>query len=136
MARTTPEAIALGRATLADRMVVIGAAGYATLVPAPGEVVHGLLWYLTGEDERRLDEFERLPEGIYRKTTDTVRTEAGDEVAAMLYLAVDPTPGIAPAEYIEHILRAAERLDFPVAYRAAIARLPSVPRPSWLNPSG
>jgi gamma-glutamylcyclotransferase (GGCT)/AIG2-like uncharacterized protein YtfP len=131
MARTTPGAVALGRAVLPDHRVLIAAAGYATLGPAPGEEVHGFLWRLTPEDERRLDQFEGVPVGLYRKARAMVRTANGEERPVMIYLASDPTPGLAARGYLDQILRAAEALGFPPGYRAALARLPSTPDLLW-----
>jgi hypothetical protein len=127
MARTAPRATALGPAVLPDHRLAIGAAGYATLVPAAGAEVHGLLWHLTGDDERRLDEFEAVPTGFYRKRRIAVRAVTGEPVDAMVYLAADARPGHPVPGYLERILRSAEALGFPAAYREAIAALAGGP---------
>jgi PAS domain S-box-containing protein len=131
MARTTPGASLLGRATLRGHRIAIAGAGYATLIPSAGDQVEGVLWFLGAADEAQLDRFERVADGLYRKATATVHTPTGDEVTALVYLATDPAPGIAARGYVDQIVRAAGAHGLPPEYCALLARLPSSDASTW-----
>jgi PAS domain S-box-containing protein len=131
MARTTPGASLLGRATLFAHKIAIARAGYATLIPSAGDQVEGVLWFLTGDDEAALDRFEKISDGLYRKATATVQTPTGDEVTALVYLANDPSPGVAARGYLDQIKSAAAAHGLSPEYRAGLERLPSSDAETW-----
>lgn len=55
MDRRCPDAIAIGAASLADHAFRIGARGYATVSPSPGDTVWGGVWDISESD--RLDTY-------------------------------------------------------------------------------
>jgi cation transport regulator ChaC len=123
-----PTAREVGIATLAGHRLIITTDGYASVVPAPGGVVHGLLWRLAPRDIAALNAYESLDTGLYRIVTLPVRTE-GRQVSAMVYVARTHTPGLPRPGYLEPVLAAARELAFPPDYVDALARwLPSAPR--------
>jgi gamma-glutamylcyclotransferase (GGCT)/AIG2-like uncharacterized protein YtfP len=105
----------LGRATLRDHALRFGGYGrdwagaVATVVPAPGEVVHGVLFELTPEHVRALDEYEGYDgpgEGtnLYERVERMVVTADGGAVAALTYVMVPAEPGLPSRRYIDAIL--------------------------------
>jgi len=113
----------LGPATLMGYRVAIGRAGYGTLIPDDHARVHGVLWQLTDQDEAALDQFEAVDQGIYHKACVTVR-RAGSEDRAMVYLAVDGSPGVANPDYVRQVVAAARASGLPVDYVDSLTRLP------------
>ena len=110
----------LGVATLADHRFRIGRRGYATVEPEPGAAVHGILWSLRPKHEAALDVYEGVRHGLYRKVTHRVRTAAGEEHEALVYVATDPKPGQAVSGYVEKVVAAAEHHRLPEPYVAEL----------------
>ena len=71
-----PAAREIGLARLDGWRFMIMREGYASIVPASGGAVHGLLWRLTPRDIAALNAYERLDQGLYRTATVTVRCGA------------------------------------------------------------
>lgn len=107
----------LGVATAQGYRFRIAKRGYATIVPDPGSVVHGLLWSLTDADLTALDQYEGVPAGHYTRTTLPVLVR-GKPLEAQVYLAADPAPGKPRRGYLETITRAARDLGLPPDYIA------------------
>ena len=86
---------------------------FATVVPAPGEVVHGVLYAIEEADMRRLD---RRESSRYARRDMIVRT-GGGEFHAQLYVARHPTPGLRPSRrYRDLLLRGARDHGLPEAW--------------------
>jgi len=122
MAQRCPGAALLGNAVLPDHRFRIGSRGYGTVVPEAGATVHGVLWELREQDEAALDVYEGVRHGLYRKVQCRVRTAAGDDRTALVYVAADPEPGGAVAGYVERIVAAGEVHGFPDAYLDELRR--------------
>jgi hypothetical protein len=118
MAERCPAARLLGVAALPERRFLINRQGFATLVFAPAEQAHGVVWALNAEDERSLDRYEGVAEGEYRKET-VMLAEHGE---ALIYIAANATPGKPLPAYLDGILTAAAAAGLPLAYRAELAR--------------
>ena len=69
MGRRCPDAQLEGRACLPGYRFIIMRSGYASVVPAPGCGVHGLLWRVTPRDVAALNAYENLGGGLYRAVT-------------------------------------------------------------------
>src|SRR5260370_33763751 len=69
MRRRCPGARLEGRACLPGYRFVITRSGYASVVPAPGSIVHGLLWRVAPRDVAALNVSENLAGGLYRAVT-------------------------------------------------------------------
>src|SRR5690242_1902280 len=120
-----PSAREIGTATLAGHRLIVTSDGYASVVPEPGGIVHGLVWRLAPRDVAALNAYESLDTGLYRTATLPVRLGA-KQVSAMIYLARSETHGLPRPGYLEPVLAAARELDFPPAYVEELARwLPS-----------
>ena len=63
----------IGTGVLEGYRFIITADGYASVLPAPGGIVHGLVWRLTPRDLAALDAYESLDTGLYRAVTLPVR---------------------------------------------------------------
>ncbi len=115
MARRCPEARELGPVILPGWRLVVGRKGYATIVHEPGARVIGVLWSLTPQCERTLDEFEEIDSGLFRRETIDVEGEP-----ALVYIAEDPAAGPARAAYLKAVIAAAEARGFPAEYVAEL----------------
>ena len=106
-----PNAQLLGPECLAGYRFVIARAGFAGLVPDPAAHVYGVLWDLSTSDIAALDEFEGVPEGLYRKATLTV---AGGP--ALVYVPADYSLGEPQPGYLEAVVAAAQHHGLPPTY--------------------
>ena len=122
MRRHAPDAQPLGVATLAGHRFVITADGYASVVPAAGQDVHGLLWRITPRDRVTLDAWESVDAGLYRAETLPVRRadSPAQHVLALVYIARERPPGRPRAGYMEVVVEAARARDLPSAYIASL----------------
>lgn len=80
--------------------------GYATIEPAPGETVEGILYDLTAEAIALLDGYEGYPKH-YRRETLRVRLADNIPVEAIAYIAQPDKieAGLKPtADYLSHLL--------------------------------
>jgi AIG2 family protein len=122
MRRHAPGARPLGVATLAGHRFVITADGYASVAPAAGHEVHGLLWRITPRDRVTLDAWEGVETGLYRAEILPVRRvdSPTQQVLGLVYIARECPPSRPRAGYMEVVVEAARRLDLPAAYIAAL----------------
>jgi len=122
MRRHAPGAQPLGAATLKGHRFIITADGYASVAPAAGQDVHGLLWQITPRDRAKLDAWESVETGLYRAETLPVRRadSPAQHVLALVYIARERPPGRPRAGYMEIVVEAARALDLPAAYIAAL----------------
>lgn len=67
------------------RLAFRGGGGVATIIPAEGEKVYGLLWKLTPVCEQALDQYEGYPR-LYVKEQVTVCGRDGQRYAVMAYI--------------------------------------------------
>lgn len=79
MARRCPDAKLLGVAVLKDHRLVFRG-GFATVEPALGNNVKGVLWKITEKDLRTLDIFESYPDFYERKKVDVIATDVVSDV--------------------------------------------------------
>ncbi len=109
MASRCPRAEYVGTTSLRDYRFIINERGYATLCPAPGFEVPGLLWRLQPSDEIALDRYEGYAHGLYDKGYRIVRDLAGNEFHALVYIDYrNHTLGTPREGYLERIVAAAE----------------------------
>lgn len=86
MAGRCPCALALGVAKLTGWRFIVADAGYASIAPALGGQVIGVLWRLTPRGLAALNAFESLDSGLYVRRQVMVRRD-GDAKSAMVYVA-------------------------------------------------
>jgi hypothetical protein len=117
-----PHAHEVGAAVLDDHRVMIFADGYATVVPAPGERVHGILWRLTTRDLAALNVYERIDAGLFHAATMAVRCGTR-RVAALVYVGRSRTPGRPRPGYLDLVVAAAGDVGLPASYVRKLERL-------------
>jgi len=102
--------------------------GAATIVPAPGNSVHGLLYHMTDTDLHSLNRFEGYPT-VYEHLPVQVATRDGEFVDALTYSKLDTTPNPPSLRYLHQIWRGfrAHGLDDDLLLRAIEESLDSNP---------
>jgi gamma-glutamylcyclotransferase (GGCT)/AIG2-like uncharacterized protein YtfP len=123
-----PAAREIGVARLDGWRFMIMREGYASIVPAPGGAVHGLVWRLTPRDIAALNAYERLDQGLYRAAKVEVRCGAR-RVTALVYVGGSRATGTPRPGYLELVLASAREVGLPAAYVDGLARfMPRGPR--------
>jgi len=116
-------------AVLDDHDWLLNRRGVATVEPAPGRQVHGVLWDVSADDLAALDRWEGVPR-YYRRSTMAVRTSTGT-VDAEVYIdpVVDPIsdPDHWRPGYLDMIRRGAAERGLPEQWQQTLARWSSLP---------
>ena len=121
MGRRCPHATAIGPARLEGWRFLVTRDGYASVVPAPGAEVHGVLWRVTARDLAALNAYESLDSGLYVRRTLPVR--AGDRiVAALVYVGRESKPGKPRPGYQRGLVAAAREWGLPERYVQSLER--------------
>ncbi|HZR73044.1 gamma-glutamylcyclotransferase family protein [Bradyrhizobium sp.] len=121
MRRLCPAARALGPASLSGWRFAIVASGFASIKPAPGGAVHGVLWRLSPRDRAVLDTYEDVESGLYRRRVVPVR-HRGRLVPAMVYVGRGQSGGRATSEYCRLVIEAARDWELPIPYQRELGR--------------
>ena len=121
MHRRCPAAVALGAARLTGWRFIVTREGYASVVPAPGDVVHGVLWRLTARDLAALNAYESLDSGLYRRRMLPV-SQHGRQVPALIYIARERQEGRPKPGYQDIVIAAAREWAMPDQYVRALRR--------------
>lgn len=107
-----PDSLFCGLARLQDFKWNINSTQYANIVPSPGDVVYGALYFLSPRDEAGLDESEGVP-WLYEKQYHEVSRIESDGTAsrmtvqAMTYVDVQrPDEGTIMPDYVVWIVKA------------------------------
>ena len=96
--------------------------GISTIQPAPGEIVHGVLFTIPRAEIEALDVLENVPDGLYARDTFMMLDATGAWRRAELYRIVTPEGPFAPADqYIDWMLEGAREHGLPDDYIAGIA---------------
>jgi gamma-glutamylcyclotransferase (GGCT)/AIG2-like uncharacterized protein YtfP len=115
MDRRCPDAIAIGAASLADHAFRIGARGYATVSPSPGDTVWGGVWDVSVSDLARLDTYEGVASGMYRRETALVDVD-GQSVATLIYIEEADDVGSPSDWYLDRVVAGARWFELPDSY--------------------
>jgi hypothetical protein len=134
MWRRCPGAQVVSRAVLRDHRFIITKDGYASVVAARGELVHGLLWRITPRDLAALNAYENVDAGLYRAASLSVHA-AGRTVRALVYLGRS-VPGRPRLGYMELVAAAAREASLPADYVANLERIWDMPSRSAVAPNG
>ena len=116
-----PTAEEAGLAILRDHRFVIMANGYASVVPAAGQDVHGLLWRIGPEDFAALDDYEDVADGLYRHATLPVLQD-GRLTDALVYLGCETREGRPSPAYMALVVEAARECGLPEDYVEKLVR--------------
>ncbi|MBM3530801.1 MAG: gamma-glutamylcyclotransferase [Alphaproteobacteria bacterium] len=120
MRRHAPGASPLGAAQLAGYRFLITGDGYASVVPAMGQTVHGVLWRITPRDRVTLDSWENVDGGLYRVAMLPV-THARRRLNALVYCARPSGEGRPKPGYMELVIAAAREWGLPEAHVQSLA---------------
>lgn len=121
MRRHAPDARPAGVAELAGYRFVITADGYASVKPAPGHVVHGVLWRLSPRDRISLDAWESTASGLYHSVILPVRG-GGRCMPALVYIARPSGEGKPQPGYMKLVIAAAREWGLPPDYIRSLQR--------------
>lgn len=128
MRKRCPGARALGAARLPGHRLVFTryslawSGGTGHVEPSPADEVWGVLWEISERDERRLDRYERVKAGMYRK--DIVEVERGGAGhAALVYLANADGERRPSRRYVAALVRGARTHGLPASYVARLEGL-------------
>lgn len=116
MAARCPGARPVARARLDGHAFRVNRNHHATILPAAGKVVHGLLWAITDDDRRRLDDYEGVAINLYRRHDVTVTLDDGRAVTALTYMARNVEATLTSGPYFDAVLAAARALALPPEY--------------------
>jgi hypothetical protein len=115
MRKHAPDAVSIGAGRLADYRFLITADGYASVEPARGRDVHGVIWRITPRDRITLDSWEGVEAGLYRVETLSVHGAQGVE-DAFVYIARAAAEGTPKPHYMEVVIEAARAWNLPADY--------------------
>lgn len=124
MRQRCPDAENIGCAMLRRHRFVIMANGYASVVPAPLQEVHGVLWRVSPRDLAALDAYENVAGGLYRRSMMPV-IQDGQTVSALVYLGAEKREGAPRKGYMELVMQAARENGLPESYIGNLERLTS-----------
>lgn len=121
--RRAPEHKPIGKAYLPDHTVQFcrwssqWRCGLPSVIPSPGEKVWGMIFEITDEDQKLLDEFEGdVPEGAFHHVEVTVITD-NDEKTLVTTYAANPIGKFKPKEhYIEWVVKGLKHWKLPDDY--------------------
>jgi gamma-glutamylcyclotransferase (GGCT)/AIG2-like uncharacterized protein YtfP len=116
-----PSAMALGTARLPGWRFLITQDGYASILPASGDIVHGVLWRLSARDLAAVNAYEGLHAGLYRRHTLSVLAGSRRR-QALAYIARANGEGLPRPGYLGLVVAAARDWDLPDDYIEALAR--------------
>ncbi len=116
MATRCPGAAFVGTARVDDHAFRVNRNHHATIVPAAGKVVHGVLWTITEADQAALDDYEGVAIALYRRHEVRVMHADGRAETAMTYLARNTEATLTGGPYFDALLAAARRLGLPTEY--------------------
>jgi gamma-glutamylcyclotransferase (GGCT)/AIG2-like uncharacterized protein YtfP len=123
MGRRCPTAVVVGRAALPDYRLTFR--GVADIEPAAGKRVEGALWLCTAKDVDRLDRYEGVSGGFYRREWLQVQCN-GKHVDALVYV-MNPTDlddlSLPARSYLASVARGYRAHGLPISkLRAALSR--------------
>jgi gamma-glutamylcyclotransferase (GGCT)/AIG2-like uncharacterized protein YtfP len=121
MRHRCPGARLEGCACLPGYRFIIMRCGYASVAPAPGCCVHGLLWRVTPRDVAALNAYENLDGGLYRAVTMAVVSHRR-RLAALVYIGCDRARGRPRPGYLDVVTQAARDAGFPPRYLHCLER--------------
>lgn len=130
MRQRCPCAVNIGAAILRRHRFVIMANGYASVVAAPSQEVHGVVWRITPRDLAALDAYENVAAGLYRRAMLPV-IHHGRSISALVYLGAEAREGPARKGYMELVVDAARENGLPEPYVASLERI----APGRFNPN-
>lgn len=100
--------------------------GVATVIPATGEQVWGVVWALTSKHLDTLDEYEGVDIGIYRRELTDVFVNGDRPMDAFIYITNDTLTRLPNRRYIDALVRGAEHFELPAWYIELLRETPTL----------
>ncbi|MDG1139559.1 MAG: gamma-glutamylcyclotransferase [Opitutales bacterium] len=125
MERRCPNARILCKAFLPDWKYFINSSGYAGIEQSQGALVYGGLWALQSQHWKKLDLYEAVEQGFYKKIRIQVFTEIESRAkgsTAWVYLSNDYQYGTPSEEYQAMVIQGAQDLDLLPGYMQILAK--------------
>ena len=120
MATRCPGAVFVGTGRVDGHAFRVNRNHHATILPAAGKCVHGVLWTITAADQAALDEYEGVAIALYRRHEVPVTLRDGGKVLALTYMARNIEATRTSGPYYEALLAAARRVGLPTEYVAEL----------------
>lgn len=110
---------------LAFRKALTGQDVYATIVPTPGAIVHGVAYRCSPRSMAQLDLFEGVAENCYRRESVQVATQANDILECIVYIgeAFSAEDSVPSSSYLNLILTGAKEHQLPPDYIESIQEM-------------
>ena len=110
---------------LAFRKVLNGQDVYATIVPTPGAIVHGVAYLCSPYAMGQLDLFEGVNENCYRRESVQVTTQSNVFLECIVYIGVafSVSDSVPSSSYLNLILTGAREHQLPPDYIESIREL-------------
>lgn len=121
-----PAAAAMGAARLDGWRFFIMTSGFASIAPASGSLVHGVLWWLAPRDVAALNAYEGVDGGLYVRRLLPVRYRGRHE-PALVYVGTNQASGRPRPAYQEGVVAAAEQWRLPGDYVRTLRRFMAAP---------
>jgi gamma-glutamylcyclotransferase (GGCT)/AIG2-like uncharacterized protein YtfP len=121
MHRRCPTVVTIGAARLDGWRFIVTRDGYASIVPARGAVVHGVLWRVGARDLAALNAYESLDSGLYRRRMLAVR-HGSRARPALVYVGRERREGRSRPGYQHLVVAAARDWHLPEQYIRALRR--------------
>ena len=100
--------------------------GISSIIEAPGEMVHGVLYDIDSAELDALDILEDVPQGLYLRQTFRVLGDDGDWHLGDLYRVANPSGPYAPAkQYVEWMITGAQEHQLDANYLQQLIALRS-----------
>jgi gamma-glutamylcyclotransferase (GGCT)/AIG2-like uncharacterized protein YtfP len=99
---------------------------YANIVPDPAAEVWGVVYLCDTEAIFKMDEFEGVADGCYRRIPVTVESDSGERIEATAYIAGEDfvgEPGKPSGEYLGRIISGARYHGIPEGYIEMLEKL-------------
>lgn len=103
MAFRCNDALPAAIAYVKNSKFVINSNGVATIIPASGLVVRGVLWQISKSDEDELDIYEGVSSNLYTKEFSVVSV-GNKNVDSLVYIATNSEYGNPRKNYLETII--------------------------------
>ncbi len=120
MAVRCPGATLVGIATLEGHAFRVNRNHHATILPAAGKRVYGVLWLISEADQSALDDYEGVAIALYRRHEVLVERPEGHAIPALTYMARNTDATRTSGPYFEDLLRAARTHGLPAGYLAEL----------------
>lgn len=128
MANRCPQSRYVGPGILRGYRWLIFSAGYASVMRSSTDHVAGSIYQVSEADEKSLDDYEGVADGLYTKEECEIEGPDGP-ISCLVYVGRDDIPGRIRAEYVSRMQSAIQDADLSEEYLEQYI-WPFVPKPT------